>query len=188
LRADQARDISDTPVTTLFYIAAGLGGLILVLQVASSLLGIVDHSVADGQLEEGLDLLSVRALSAGLAFLGIGGLAGIWIGLHPILALPIGIVAGGAALIATAKVTRAILRLESDRTPAIEETIGEKGTVYLTIPGGESGLGKVHVPLRGRLVELAAITKSDTIPTGAAIEVVDTVGETVVVAPLTFVE
>jgi len=108
--------------------------------------------------------------------------------LGPLLSLPIGIVAGVAALVATAKITRSILRLESDRTPAIEETIGERGTVYLTIPGGETGLGKVHVTLRGRLVELAAITKNDTLPTGAAVEVVDTVGETVVVVPLTFVE
>jgi len=57
LRPDPTGDISDVYVTTFYYIAAGLGGLILVLQVVLSLVGILEHDVADGHLEEGLDLL-----------------------------------------------------------------------------------------------------------------------------------
>ena len=173
-------------MSAFFVVCAGLGGLILVVQVALSFFGLVEsHEV---QLEEGLDLLSVRAVSAGLAFFGIGGLAGLWLNLGAIGAIVLGVAVGAVALVGTAKLTRAMLKLESDRTPLIEETIGEQATVYLTIPARQTGVGKVHVSLRGRLVELAASTRNGAIPTGSRVTVVDTEGETLVVAPLTLSE
>ncbi|MGE0440631.1 MAG: NfeD family protein [Gemmatimonadales bacterium] len=170
---------------TFYLVCAAVGGVVLVLQVALSMLGVgIEHEL-EAELEEGLDLLSVRALAAGLAFFGLGGLVGSAFGLGALVGLPLGGVAGIAATVVTARVTRAILRLESDRTPRIEESIGERGTVYLAIPAAGDGHGKVHVALRGRLVELAAVSRTGAIPTGTAIEVVDTEGETLIVAPLT---
>jgi len=166
-------------VETFYLSCAGLGGTVLVLQTLLSFIGLGDRD-AEG-VEEGLNLFSIRALSAGVAFFGIGGLVGAWLGMPILVGLPLALVAGGVAVVATAKVTKAILGLEADKTARIEETIGELGSVNLAIPAHESGAGKVHVRLRGRLVELEAITKDDAIPTGASIEVTDTVGETLVV-------
>ncbi|MEZ4585603.1 MAG: hypothetical protein R2909_04280 [Gemmatimonadales bacterium] len=168
---------------TFYLSCAGLGGTVLVLQTLLSFIGLGDHDTegAEAELEEGLNLFSIRALSAGVAFFGIGGLVGAWLGLPFLVGLPLGLVAGAVAVVATAKVTKAILSLEADKTARIEETIGEIGSVYLAIPAHEDGVGKVHVRLRGRLVELEAITKDGSIPTGASIEVTDTVGETLVV-------
>jgi hypothetical protein len=178
-------------VSTFYAVCAALGGLVLVLQVILSLIGVVDEGHGDASLEEGLDLLSVRSLSAGAAFLGLGGFFGLWLGLGPILSLPLALVTGAAALIGTAVVTRAILGLESDRSHLIEEAIGEVGTVYLSIPGagaGEGEIGKVHVTIRERLLELGATTKGDAIPTGATVRIVDTVGDLLVVEPLSPLE
>jgi hypothetical protein len=78
-------------MTTFFVVCAALGGGVLVVQLLLGLLGVVDaggdmdagggHDGGHGHIAaEGLDLLSVRALSAGVAFFGLGGLNGSEVG------------------------------------------------------------------------------------------------------------
>ncbi|HEX2092571.1 MAG TPA: hypothetical protein VHG28_09230 [Longimicrobiaceae bacterium] len=170
---------------TFFLVCAGLGGAVLVLQLLLGMLGMDHHDVGGFHLDgaEGLNLLSVRALSAGLTFFGIGGLAGYAAGLGPVAAVPLALVLGGAATFAVAAIMRALLRMESDGTTRIERALGEPATVYLSIPGGRTGLGKVHLKLQNRLVEYQALS-SHSLPTGAQVVVVDVVGpDTVEVAP-----
>ena len=64
-------------MTTLYWICLLLGGGIVVLQFGASLLGL-DHDAphdgfGHGPASEGLQLFSLRALSAGVAFFGVGG-------------------------------------------------------------------------------------------------------------------
>ena len=176
-------------MTTLFLTCAAIGGAILVLQLVLSAIGF-DHGGAEhpslaGAAESGLDLFSVRALAAGLAFFGIGGLAGMATGLGALVAVPLALFAGVAAAVAVALVMRAMLRLEDDGTVQIQGAVGVSGTVYLTVPAAREGAGKVHLPLQNRTVELQAITTHDApLPTGARILVIDVVGpDTVEVVP-----
>lgn len=177
---------------SLFVVSAVLGGAVLTLQLVLGLLGIVElHHVEaphhDNPAHEGLNLLSVRALSAGLAFFGVGGLFGQWLGLGW-LALLVGIAAGGLMMTLVARVLLGMRQLEADYTVLVEEAIGERGTVYLSIPGQNSGRGKVHLELRGRFTELPAVTLQGELPTGASIVVMDVIdGDTLVVVsdPLT---
>lgn len=180
-------------MSTFFLVCALLGGTALVLQLVLSLFGVVeghdlegvphDHPAADG-----LDLFSVRALAAGLAFFGVGGLFGLWLPLGTLAAWPIALVAGYGAMRLTATAIRAMSRLEADGTVLTEEAIGEQATVYLGIPAQGEGRGKVHLLLRGRLTELDAVSRGDAIPTGAAVMVTDVIeGDTLVVAPTTLV-
>lgn len=132
-------------MTIFFLVCAALGGGVLVVQLALGLLGVIDtdgdahlgeghdHGGADGA-HAGLDLLSVRALSAGVSFFGLGGLAGLATGLGLIAAMPLSIIAGLAATVGTAAVTRWMLRLEDDGTVEIHGAVGATGTVYLAIP------------------------------------------------------
>ncbi len=173
---------------TLFLACAVLGGAVLVLQILLGLLG-MDHGVDVFHLDlhaegaEGLNLLGVRALSAGLTFFGIGGLAGYATPLGPAAALPLALFMGGGAAVAVAVAMRALLRMESDGTVRIERAVGEPATVYLSIPGGRAGMGKVHLKLQDRLVEYQALS-AHPLPTGAQVIVVDVVGpDTVEVAP-----
>ena len=180
-------------MTTLFLTCALLGGAILLVQLVLGFVGFDDHGDGadhhDGHagkegLSGGLNLLSVRALSAGLTFFGIGGLAGLSTGFGLFAALPLALIAGAVATIAVAAVMRAMMRLEGDGTLLIHGAVGTSGTVYLTIPGDRGGVGKIHVTLQNRLVELQAVTAQRTLPTGSRVLVIDVVGpDTVDVVP-----
>jgi hypothetical protein len=182
-------------MTTFFVICAALGGGVLVVQLALGLLGVIDadgdahlgdghDSGVSGAAHDGLDLLSVRTLSAGLSFFGLGGLAGLTTGLGLIAAIPLAAVAGLAAMVGTAAVVRSMLRLEDDGTVSIHGAVGATGRVYLTIPGDRTGAGKVTLTLQNRTVEYQAVTSAALLPTGAPIMVVDVVGpDTVDVVP-----
>lgn len=171
---------------SLFVISAVLGGVVLTLQLVLGLLGIVElHHVEvphhDNPAHEGLNLLSVRALSAGLAFFGVGGLFGQWLGLGWFSLLP-AVAVGGLVMVLVARVMLGIRQLEADGTVLIEEAIGERGTVYLSIPANQGGRGKVHLELRGRFTELPAVTLQGELPTGASVVVMDVIdGDTLVV-------
>lgn len=179
---------------TFFLTCALLGGGILVAQLLLGVLGIA-HGGHDaphdfhgghhgGHAGEGLNLLSIRALSAGLGFFGVGGMAGVATGLGLVAALPLAIALGLAALVGTAMVTRAMLRLEDDGSVSIHGAVGATGVVYLAIPGGRQGAGKVHLTLQNRTVEYQAVTSERALPNGAPILVVDVVGpDTVDVVP-----
>ena len=178
---------------TFFLTCAVLGGGILVVQLVLGMLGIVDNGL-DGhdavQVDQhqgataGLHLLSVRAMSAGLGFFGIGGLAGLATGLGLLAALPFGVALGLLGMIATAMITRWMLTLEDDGSVSIHGAVGTTGTVYLSIPGERKGTGKVLITLQNRTVEYQAVTSQDALPTGAAVLVVDVVGpDTVEVVP-----
>ncbi|MHB1326938.1 MAG: hypothetical protein ACYC2K_01935 [Gemmatimonadales bacterium] len=171
-------------MTTFYFVCVGIGGVFLLLQTALSVFG--HHTGADSHdlgSDGGLDLFSVRALAAGLAFFGIGGLAGQWLGLGNILSIPVGAVAGFGTMVGVAQATRVLRRLDSDRTAHVATAIGEPGVVYLTVPGQRAGAGKVHLTLNGRLAELRAVTDEAALTTGAPIRVVDIVDdETIVVA------
>jgi hypothetical protein len=179
-------------MSVFFLTCALLGGGLLIVQLVLGALGIGHHDGlhdlhhhGDGSAHEGLDLLSFRALSAGLAFFGLGGLAGLATPFGLLAAIPLALVSGGAAMLGVAAAMRAMLRLEDDGTLRVEGSIGLSGEVYLTVPAARSGVGKVHLVLQNRLVELQAVTThTDALPTGARILVIDVVGpDTVDVVP-----
>jgi hypothetical protein len=180
---------------TFFLTCAILGGGILIVQLLLGLLGLVHdgidaahhgdvgHDLTSGA-SEGLNLLSVRALSAGLGFFGVGGMAGLSTGFGLLAALPLGITLGMAAMIGTAMITRWMLTLEDDGSVSIDGAVGSTGTVYLAIPGERKGAGKVLLTLQNRTVEYQAVTSRGALPTGASVLVVDVVGpDTVDVVP-----
>jgi hypothetical protein len=176
-------------VSTFFLASAILGGGILLLQLVSSVVGF-HHDATDDLhgvhlAEEGLNLFSVRAIAAGVAFFGVGGLAGMSTPLRALLAIPAAVVFGGAAMVGMAYATRAILRLEDDGSVRVESAVGVSASVYLSIPAARGGLGKIHVQVQNRLVEYQAVTShSEPLPTGARVLVVDVIdSDTVDVVP-----
>src|SRR4051794_12021696 len=114
-------------MSTFFLACALLGGGVVLLQLAATLLGL-DHggphdAHAPHDAAQGLHLTSLRALSAGLAFFGLTGyglLRGGW-GIPAVLGLSAA--AGVAALVVVAVLLRLMLRLESDGTVRIENAV-----------------------------------------------------------------
>jgi len=56
--------------------------------------------------------------------------------------------------------------------------VGLTGRVYLRIPGGKAGRGKVtlQLQLQGRTLECKALTDGAELPTGATVRVVEVTG------------
>lgn len=129
-----------------------------------------DHHPAS----DGLHLLSVRALSAGAAFFGVGGLAARSLGWNTLLALLLAVILGATSMLSVAWIMRSMLKLQRDATVRIHDAIGQPATVYVPIPSGMSGVGKVTVSLNGRTVEYQAVTPDgERLSTGSAVIVVD---------------
>ncbi len=183
-------------MTSFFLTCAFLGGFVLILQILLNLLGFGAAEAGDGLhvdhagLGEGLELLSVRSVAAGVAGFGVGGLLGESIGMPGIIALLPALVFGGGMLFGTAFLMRQLLRLESDGTIRVSTAVGAPATVYVPIPAEQRGPGKVQLALQGRTVELAAVTTSrEALPSGTPVVVVSVVdAETVEVIPASTIQ
>jgi hypothetical protein len=181
-------------MSTVFLFVMGVGGLVLVVQILLSFFGIVDdmpdvvHDV--GAAEAGLNLLSVRALSAGAIFFGASGLV-LARALPDWLAAVLAVPPAVAAAALTAWLTRLMFRMESRGNLRLDDAGGQLGTVYLPVPGSHSGTGIVQFTLQGRTVELRAYTRQpDALATGSPVLVVsvDPETETAEVIPTTNIE
>jgi hypothetical protein len=181
---------------TLYLYCAAIGVSLLVGQVLLSLFGFghdselgghdVDlHADADGSHVDGhagdsdrsghwfVGMLSFRAIVSAMAVFGLVGL-----GLDRLLGprVPskvflIALAAGGAMMYAVGWLLRVAYGLRSDGTVHIERTLGLAGRTYLTIPAHKAGAGKVTVKVQGRIMEYAAMTSGEEIPTGTSVVV-----------------
>lgn len=190
---------------TVYLVCAIVGGTLVACQFVLTLLGIGDGHGDSFDGGHHLDLahgdhghagdaghdsswffgvLSFRALSASVAFFGLAGMAASR-QMDPGLAVLVAALTGVAGLFLVAWMLRQMMRLNVDGTVYIDRAVGSRGSVYLNIPGGKSGAGKVHVSLHGRTLEYKAVTASDPLPTGTPIQVVAIVGpDTVEVTPV----
>jgi hypothetical protein len=168
----------------LFLVVGGLGVTVLVVQIVLSLLGL-DHDLSgDVDLADGLDLMSVRSLSAAWAMFGIGGLGGLQFGLPGWLAIVPGVIAGTIAAVGTAWLTRWMASLESSGSLRLESAVGRAGMVHLSVPPGLVGAGRVQFELQGRTLELKAVSPAGPLPVGTPVTIVGLVDDdTVEVMP-----
>ena len=172
-------------VSAFFVTCFVIGAAALVLQLVLGAFGADGHHEAGPGHHDsghgGLDLLSVRALSAAVGFFGLVGFGVLRGGLGAPIALTLAAVTGFVAAYGIASLMRGLRRLEIDKSFDISLALGAQGQVYLGIPGNRGGVGKVHINVHDRLVELAAVTAESAIHAGTAILVVDTVSSDTVV-------
>ncbi|MHC4973381.1 MAG: hypothetical protein ACYTG3_13720 [Planctomycetota bacterium] len=121
--------------------------------------------------------LSFKALSA---FAGIFGLVGLIlidreVGTGGRVAASAG--AGFVGMLGVGWMMRGLSRLQSSGNIDIRNAVGCRGTVYLPVPGGKAGQGKVTVNVQGRSMEFGAITEGAALPTGAHVTVLAVEGE-----------
>jgi len=169
-------------LSTVFLWCAVAGGAVLVLQLIAGLFGLDHghaHDVHGDGASDGLNLLSIRSLAAGVAFFGLAGLATRSLGI--VMSSAAAVIAGVAAAVGVAAIVKTFGRLERDGTLSLDTAVGTTGTVYLSIPGHRAGPGKVHLTVQNRLVECAALTADDALPTGTSVLVIDLEGRDTVV-------
>jgi len=191
-------------MSTIFILCAIVGGTILVCQFVLTLIGLggecldfaddIPDSHDFGNLESGehlgstflFGIISFKTMVAALTFFGLTGMAARTGGFNLPMQLLIALVCGGAALVIVHWLMKTLFQLGQTGTVEITNTIGKTATVYIPIPGGAEGTGKVQIEVQGRLEEFAATTTTDDkLITGAKVVVVDVIdGTTLKVEPL----
>lgn len=182
-----------TGVDVLFAACAIIGTILFLLYFALVML----TGAADGMLEvAGFDfemdaagvfhMFTLQGLLSFVMMFGIFGLAVSQSGnnTNAVLAVLAGTTAGTASMYVVAKVFQAMQSLESDGTVVHNNALGARGTVYRRIDPNKPG--QVQVEFQGALRTMSARSDDDaaTLETGSLIEVVDTIGEILIVAPL----
>lgn len=157
-------------VLQAFYLVAFLASGILLVQTILMVagFGMDDFTVGDvdhggpGDHASGLQILSLRSITAFLAGFGWIGVVALTAGspvwLAAILALAAGVALTGLIL----WLMRSMRRLAHDGTIDYANAVGQTATVYVTIPPGAAAGGQVEVMVQGRLATVAAISRGET--------------------------
>lgn len=182
-----------------FIICAIAGGTLFIGQFLLSLFGLGEHShdvciVHDhGDVHADsswlFSLFSLRALIAALTVFGLAGLAAQAGEFRPMTELVVACCAGAAALFGAGLLLHTINKMDTEGTLDLHNAIGSSGTVYLTVPAGKTGAGKVTLVVQNRSVECRAISAEGELPTGSRVVVLRLVSpNTVEVGPAQYLE
>jgi hypothetical protein len=134
---------------------------------------------ADGEIQHTnsswlFGVLSFRTLVAALAFFGLSGKAALSAEMAPVAALVAATAVGLGAMIGMYWLMRSISRLNSSGNQRIGNALGKPATVYVSIPAGGEGAGKVQLTMQNRIVEYQAVTtEEEPLKSGEPVEVVD---------------
>ena len=174
---------------------------ILIIQTVLILFGIGGHDMDTGGLDMddsdaggfdvdggsgGLALLSIRGI---VAFFSVGGWAGIVVaGLvaSVLLSVTAAMIAGTCALYGVALLFKWASKLQSAGNISLKYAVGKTAKIYITVPGGKRGYGKVLLTFQGRFTECDAVsdTPSD-LRAGTLVRVVGIEDEdTLIVTPI----
>lgn len=179
-----------TGVDLLFAGSAIVGTILFLIYFVLVLIG----GVADGAMDalgfdidldvgaEGIfHMLTIQGLLSFMMMFGIFGLGVSQSNDNVLYAIGAGTIAGIGSMWVIGKVFQLMKSLETDGTVKYHEAIGAKGKVYQTIYPGDSG--QVQVEFTGALRTVSAVSQNEKeeIKTGKFIQVVDHIGETLIV-------
>ena len=177
-----------TGIDMLFAASALVGGILFVLYFFLLMIGGIATDIFDGLFGIDVDMgadasfkaLTVQGIMAFRMFFGLAGLYVTKSGGGPSPAILAGAIAGGASMYFTGKLFELFVNLQQDGTVELSEAIGAKGQVYLRIT--DEGVGQVTVEVNEAQRTFNAKAEDGAgIATGDFIEVVDTIGEVLVV-------
>lgn len=176
------------PLQKFFWTIACCASLVFIIQTIMTFIGLgTDADVDAGPMDGSVDSMEDGALSGVFSFrnlinflLGYGW-AGVllfddiekrW--LLQLLAIAVGLL----FVLAFVFMFRQVMKLSHDGSFKISEAVGLKADVYLRIPAARSGRGKVQVSVKGSVHEIDAVTDKDAeIPTGGQVEIVEVLGD-----------
>ena len=179
-----------TGLEMIFAASALVGGILFLIWFALMMIGGVTADIFEGLLgmegvgdlgaDASFKALTFQGLMAFLMFFGLAGLYTLKSTETSTIAIAVGGGAGFASMYFTGKLFQLFITLQSDGTVEISESGGSTGTVYLKIP--DNGAGKVQVNFGGSMRTMNAKSHDNAeIDSGEFIEVVDTMGEILIV-------
>ena len=167
-------------VSTVFLIVQ------IILMCCSSFGGDVDldgDGDIDVDMDAGVSIFTVKSITAFFAM-------GSWTGLFMCAVAPnikwlsviIAIIVGAIAMAVVVIALKALNKLQCNGAVQIDKLIGQRATVYVSVPPLRSGRGKITITAQGRFMELDAVTDSETrLAVDEAVEIVATENECTVV-------
>ena len=177
-----------TGVELLFAASALVGGILFVLYFFLLMIGGIATDVFDGLFGIDVDMgadasfkaLTFQGIMAFMMFFGLAGLYVLKSDGGASMSVVAGAVAGGVSMYSTGKLFELFVTLQQDGTTDLSEAIGSKGQTYHRI--SNNGVGQVTVDVNGAQRTYNAKSEDDAeIGTGDFIEVVDVIGEVLVV-------
>lgn len=134
----------------------------------------VDHSM--------FSINSILAFFMGLGWIGVIGYRSTSFAPWAIFSIALG--NGIFAFLLMAFLLKKMKGLESSGTLDLNNTIGQVGTVYLSIPADGKGMGQIQIEVQERLTTLdAKSSESVSIRTGQKVLVYDVEGDVLCVSP-----
>lgn len=175
----------------VFWVCAAAGTVIFVVQMVLTLIGMdssdmdVDFDGADTMdLGGGISLFSIKNF---VNFLVGFGWAGVCLGgviENKWLLCFVAVLVGVAFVLMFFFIKKQTKKLEHNGAFRIEDSLGKSVDVYLRIPAGKSGKGKVQVSLNGSVQEISAMTEGESIASGQKVKVISVIDRsTVLVVP-----
>jgi hypothetical protein len=130
------------------------------------------------------EMLSLRTLGAAVTFFGLAGKTAQARGMGDASSIVVGLLVGVAAMYGVYWLFKQVYKVQHSGNENIRRAIGLPATVYVPIPAGRAGLGKVTFRLQDRTVEYQAITSEvDRLRTGEEVIITEIVNsDTVCVA------
>ena len=179
-------------IEIVFICCAVFGSLFFMIMMVMMLLGDIIGGVMDTAFDADVsmdsklafELFSLQGIAAAIMMFGLTGLFVVTATEQEILAVLSGGFAAGGSLYMVRYMMQGISNLQADGTMQHENAIGSKGHVYSRIKPNEEG--EVQVAVDGTLRTLIARGKDKRklIPSGELIVVVDVIGSTMIVEPL----
>lgn len=166
--------------------------ILFLIQFVFSLIGLDADADMDGDLDMsgdidtdpgfGMDadfaIFSVRSIIAFFTFFGWTGVLVLNAGGDVLTALGFSFLSGTVAMLLVGYLIYLFSQLSEDGNINMENALLNTGEVYLTIPGEESGQGKIHITINNSFREVNAVTKNFTpLPTGSKIRVIEVIDD-----------
>lgn len=183
---------SFTGIQAVFAYCVLIGGILFLMRLALAFLGMGDHDVDhSGDVDHdhassdaAFKLLSFQGMMAFLLVFGFFGLAASKSSKLPnSLSCLIAIMGGLSIVWLLNKMFRLFGRLQHAGNIDLANAVGQTGTVYLTV--SSTGMGKVTVPIQGRLMTVDAYPfEPGTFPTGTQVQIYDAVHGRLIIGPV----
>ena len=138
----------------------------------------------DVDTDSGVSIFTVKSLTA---FFAVGSWAGLltcaliadnlqWV------SIIVALVAGAAAFAVVVLLLRVLYNMQSNRNLQLDKLVGQRATVYVSIPEKRSGRGKITMNAQGKFMELDAMTDGERLSVDDAVEIIATENECMLVA------
>ena len=117
---------------------------------------------------------TIKNMIAFFTMFGWAGLAAYKSGMNNAMVIVVALVAGSLLVLVMYFLMRQSSRLRHSGTLQMKNAVNKIGETYLRIPAKRGGMGKIHVQVQGRVMELDAMTDDhEDISTGRPVQVVN---------------